>query len=172
MSAASRSSSRPGRVQGVSLLEVLVTLVIIGILALIAVPSYNEMIEGQRLRGAAEALASDLRWARSEAIKRSVPVRVAFTTGSAWVCSVVADANGNGTFDDDAPVKVISAADFPSVSLTSASFGGSAQTVFEPVRATASEGSVLLTASSLSARVSLSTAGGVGICGLRGYEPC
>ena len=97
----SRPSGRLGAMQGVSLLEVLVTLAIIGILALIAVPSYNGMIEGQRLRGAAEALAADLRWARSEALKRGLPVRVACTSGSNWSCSVVADASGNGSFDDD-----------------------------------------------------------------------
>lgn len=168
----SRPSGRLGAMQGVSLLEVLVTLAIIGILALIAVPSYNGMIEGQRLRGAAEALAADLRWARSEALKRGVPVRVACTSGSNWSCSVVADANGNGSFDDDAALKLISAADFPSVSLASASFGGNAQTIFEPVRTTASDGAVVLSAATLSARVSLSVAGAVGICGLRGYDPC
>lgn len=169
---ASSSLPRSGTALGVSLMEVLVTIAIIGILALVAVPSYNGMIEGQRLRGAAEALASDLRWARSEAIKRSAQVRVGFTTGSSWAYAVTADANRNGNFDDDVPVKVISSADFPSVRLDSVAFGGDAQTVFEPVRATATAGTAFLSTAMSSARVSLSAAGGIGICGLRGYEPC
>ncbi len=164
----SRNSCRP-EMPGLSLLELLVTLAIIGILALIGVPAYDGMIEAQRLRAAAEALAADLRWARSEAIKRGVPVRFACTGGGHWSCSVVADADGNGSFDD-APLKLVAAADFPSVSLA-ASFGGNAQTLFEPVRATASAGELVLSAASLSARVSLSAAGAVGICGPRGY-PC
>lgn len=157
---------------GVSLLETLVAIAIIGILALVAVPSYHDMIEGQRLRGAAEAMASDLRWARSEAIKRGVPVRVAFGTGHDWNYSVVADANGNGSFDDDAPLKVVAAADFPAVSLASASFAGNAQAFIEPVRATATEGVAVLSMPSRSASVSLSAAGMVGICGLGAYQPC
>lgn len=164
-----RSSGRPGAVPGLSLLELLVTLAIIGLLALVGMPAYHGMIEAQRLRAAAEALAADLRWARSEAVKRGVPVRFACTSGSQWSCLVVADADGNGNFDDMA-LKLVAAADFPSVSLA-ASFGGG-QTLFDPVRATASAGELVLSAASLSARVSLSAAGAVGICGLPGYGPC
>lgn len=158
---------------GVSLMEVMVVIAIVGILAVIAVPSYNGMIEGQRLRGAAEALASDLRWARSEAVKRGRLVRVGFITGSAWSYAIVADANGNQNFDDDAPLKVVSATEFPSVKLVSASFGESlSYTIFEPVRSTASAGNAAWSTPSMSAGVRLTEVGGIGICGVRGYDPC
>lgn len=161
--------------RGVSMMEVLVTLTIIGILAAIALPSFNEMIEGQRLKGAAELLASDLRWARGEAIKRGVKVRFTFTSGGVWTYSVIADTSGDESFSDE--IKRVSANDFPRVELVSPEEGRPIKADFEPFRATAinllnDNLSVGLRTSSLSARVRLNEVGAVDICGIRGYESC
>jgi type IV fimbrial biogenesis protein FimT len=45
--------------QGITLIEVLVVIAILGILASIAVPSYQDMIERNRLKQAVESLADD-----------------------------------------------------------------------------------------------------------------
>ena len=82
--------------QGITLIEVLVVIAILGILASIAVPSYQDMIERNRLKQAAESLADDLKFARTEAIKKSNSVTLVFnntstcygiTTGGACVCT-------------------------------------------------------------------------------------
>ena len=69
---------------GMTLIEVMVVVAIIGIIVAIAAPSFSAMLEKQRIKGAAEAVLADLRWARAEAIKRNERVRVTFTSGSHW----------------------------------------------------------------------------------------
>lgn len=60
--------------QGFSLIELMVVVVVLAILATIAVPSFQELIAAQRVRAAASALYESLLLARSEAIKRNSSV--------------------------------------------------------------------------------------------------
>ena len=56
--------------QGFTLVELMITLVILAVLAAIAVPSMRELIARKRVEGVANELASDLRYLRSEQIER------------------------------------------------------------------------------------------------------
>jgi type IV fimbrial biogenesis protein FimT len=57
--------------RGVTLIELMVTIVVLGILAAMAAPTMNDVFERRRLIGATEAVYDQLLMARSEAIKQS-----------------------------------------------------------------------------------------------------
>lgn len=67
-------NKRPSR--GFTLIEMLVVIAILGIMAAIAIPSFQDMLANQRVRSAATDLVSDITLARTEAIKRQQRVQV------------------------------------------------------------------------------------------------
>lgn len=77
--------------RGVTLTEVMIVIAIIGILAGIAVPSYQDMIERNRLKQAIESLADDLKYARTEAIKLSANTTLNVTAG--WSYNITVGGN-------------------------------------------------------------------------------
>jgi type IV fimbrial biogenesis protein FimT len=73
--------------RGFTLIEMMVSLAIITILLVIAVPSMNALIRDQRVKAAAFDVLSTFAFARSEAIKRNANVVVtpnAVDWGSGW----------------------------------------------------------------------------------------
>jgi len=76
---------------GVTLIELMVTLVVLVVLGTVAVPSYRNFISTQRIRSASYDLMSSLLFARSEAVKRNTLVNVTQGTGgwsNGWTISV------------------------------------------------------------------------------------
>ena len=69
---------------GFTIIELMTTLVILGILVTIAIPSFNDLIVGTRIKGAASDIYGALTFARSEAIKRNINVTVS-PLGGQWV---------------------------------------------------------------------------------------
>ena len=151
---------------GFTLIEAMLTLAVLGVLVVMAIPTFGNMMEKRRVMAAAEAIYSDLRWARSESIKRNIAIRVTFVNGSNWSYTINTD-----------PVKTVNGSDFPSTSIGTNFSGG--DTTFRPVRGTPEEddgfpdiGSVSLSSSHYSAKVILSTLGRTRICGIGGYGSC
>lgn len=117
-------SSRHGRSQrGFTLVELMVTLAVAAILATLAVPAMQNFIAARTVQAQADELASALRLARSEALKRGVEVSVcaakatdasACAGSSAWINGwvVFADRDHDGTVDkdDDTVIRVQSKA--------------------------------------------------------------
>ncbi len=76
---------------GVTLIELLIGLVLIGILLVMAVPAYQFWIQNVQIRNAAEGVLNGLQLARAEAVRRNALVHLIFTTatGSGWTISTV-----------------------------------------------------------------------------------
>jgi Tfp pilus assembly protein FimT len=162
------------RQRGITLLEGMLVASIIGLLASIALPSYLESIDRKRLEGASEAVLSDLRWARSEAIKRNVPVRMSFVTEpGAWGYTVVPDTGRTGLFNEPAILSVGSD-EWTTVQMTGVEFGsGEVSTEFDPVRGTATAGTIsLMSSRGIRATITLSPLGRSRICGFGRYKAC
>lgn len=88
--------------KGFTLLELLMTVTVLGVLTALAVPSFREMMDRNAVISQANELVSSILLARSEAIKRSQPVvvrRIGFWTDR---LNVFADANGNDTYQSGA----------------------------------------------------------------------
>jgi type IV fimbrial biogenesis protein FimT len=88
------------RVRGITLVETLVVISILGILAAIAVPSFKATIERNRREAYANQIFEDLALARSEAIKRGVPVTVCPSTDGAGCSGSTSWATGWITYVD------------------------------------------------------------------------
>lgn len=69
-------SSFPSREQGLTLVELMIVLLIVGVLAGIALPSFVGLMERSRIESAASDLMSSLQLARSEAIQQNAHVRI------------------------------------------------------------------------------------------------
>lgn len=71
---------------GFSMVEVMVTVGLIGVLAGLAIPSYTDSIDKRRISNGAEHIVSFLNLTQSEAIKRSRPVVVSYskTESGSW----------------------------------------------------------------------------------------
>ena len=81
--------------KGFTMIEMLVTLIIVGILAGLAAPAFTSFIAGQNIRAASSMLQSSLLFARSEALKRNADVIVSPVGGqwaSGWTVAVSATA--------------------------------------------------------------------------------
>lgn len=59
---------------GFNLIEVMVSLTVLGILIMLGVPSFSEWMQSQRIRASADAIVNGMQAARAEAIKQNLPV--------------------------------------------------------------------------------------------------
>ena len=85
--------------RGFTLIEVLVTVAIVAVVALIAAPSMKNFIQMQRLKSVSSELMTNLQFARSEAVARGLVVGVrfqAYPNGSGMTCYTIASRVTNG----------------------------------------------------------------------------
>jgi prepilin-type N-terminal cleavage/methylation domain-containing protein len=163
--------------RGVTAIELMIAVAIMGAVAAIAAPAFQQQIERRRLMAAAETVLADLRWARSEAIKRNKVVRVTFATGDSWNYSI--SSRDDPTVGENTDIKAVSYTDYVKTTLSSVSFsGGVVRTNFNNVRGTAGAGTVALksTVNNYELHVVLSLLGRSRICAvgstMGGYDKC
>lgn len=82
---------------GFTLIELMVTLTILGIVTALATPSMQTFFDSKRLIGATEEVYQHIQQARLEAIKRSVPVYVNFSANgtTTWSYGISQRSNCN-----------------------------------------------------------------------------
>lgn len=101
------ASSHPARQRqtGFTLVEVLATLAIVGVLSAIAAPSFSELVAKQRTRAAATDLYISLSKARSEAIKRNVSITLSPKDGN-WAAGwqIMNPSDSTARIEDHNPI--------------------------------------------------------------------
>ena len=86
--------------RGFTLVELMIGVVIVAILLLLALPTFQEWMTNSRIRNTASSIANGMRLAQVEAIKRNRPVEFTLVPATGW--SVVdADADLGGTLHQE-----------------------------------------------------------------------
>lgn len=202
-----RRSRRPGvsrwrgvarHDRGLSLVEFLVALTVLAIVVLAGAPSLRGFLERNRLVSAGEAVYTQARQARAEALSYATPVTLSLLPGKAWCAGHRAEklAAGPGSppepcdcrrqdsLDPDACMveaqgdrllRAVTQSAFPDIAMAE---GVPAIVRFHGVRGTASPGAAiaLVSASGLTLRVEVAPTGNVRLCApgapMRGYPAC
>jgi len=86
---------------GFTLVELMVTLVIAGVVLRLGIVSFNNLMASTKSRAVAESIMSGLRLARAEAIQRNVPMRF----------QMVSSLNDNCAYANNSPLWVVSQGD-------------------------------------------------------------
>ena len=128
--------------RGITLVEVCAVICIGSILAAAAAPNLQGLIDSRRLDGVATLLATDIQFARSEAVARNLPVRLSFYANANGNCYVVhtgnadqcaCDTSGPATCNGDAlQVKTVALSTADRVSLQT----NVASVLFDPLHGT------------------------------------
>ncbi len=79
---------KPSLARGFSLIELMVTLAVMGILALLAAPAMSRYTENAKVHATAEMFYASVQQARTEAIRRNAPVELVLTTQSPTAANV------------------------------------------------------------------------------------
>jgi type IV fimbrial biogenesis protein FimT len=70
---------------GFTMIELMTTMVIVGILAVLAIPAFGEQLARRRLEGVATDFSTDLQFARSQAVSSRSDVRFRTTSTTSYV---------------------------------------------------------------------------------------
>lgn len=103
--------------QGITITEVLVTVAIIGIIAAIAIPSYQDYIARERLVGAAQAIYSQAILARRQAVSNNDTRYFFVSDDSGNWCAYASSVSSATCASADAPIYA-HGRDYPGVTVS------------------------------------------------------
>ncbi|UCV02491.1 GspH/FimT family pseudopilin [Dechloromonas denitrificans] len=87
---------------GITLIEVMISLVVMGILLALGTPSFSRWIQSSQIRNSAEAIQNGLTLARAEAVRRNTSVRFQLVSTVTDSCAL-SDAGRNWVISLDDP---------------------------------------------------------------------
>lgn len=99
---------RPRHSAGFTIIELMVTVIVVGIFAAVAVPSFSNMVNNNRLRSASSELYSLIQFARSTAAQNSATYNVCLSSGEWTVKKLCSDTNALRSFTAPSTVDIAS----------------------------------------------------------------
>lgn len=99
--------------RGMTLIELMVGVTLMGLLLMLAMPSFTTSMQNRQIRSAAEAIQNGMTLARSEALRRNRTVRFQVAAGGGWQvgCDPVDNTVVNGEENCPAVLQTRNAAD-------------------------------------------------------------
>ena len=83
-----KSVNRERASRGYTIIELFITMAVLGVVIGLAVPAFGEWLQNQQIRGAADAIQNGFQVARAEAIRRNLQVKVVLAPpATGWVVS-------------------------------------------------------------------------------------
>lgn len=121
------------KTQGFTLIELMITIAILGIILAIAIPNFSDFLEKQRLNGAENEYLGVLNFAKSEALKRNAPIYIIATRTSASNWRITAAISSTCAVGDACDLKTFSSTIANSI-LTDTTMTGISGSSIDPVR--------------------------------------
>ncbi|NOZ41158.1 MAG: prepilin-type N-terminal cleavage/methylation domain-containing protein [Planctomycetes bacterium] len=147
--------AKPTGRSGFTYIELTITMLVMGILGAIAIPTYVSTLANYRANLAASRIVADLHYARSEAQRNSLIRNVVFNTGSnSYTLTGVADT------DHSTNNYIVNLVDAPfSATLVSATFGAYATVTFDRYGRPDNTGTVVVQSGSVQKTITLAADG-------------
>lgn len=160
---------------GLTLIEVMIIVIVIGILTIIAVPNFIQFMQRYRLVTTIQSIYYNLQYARSEAVKRATTVYVSFQTGANWCYGINSGSACNCTLPSGCSLGTFTP---PSSQLTTLSLSaGFTGLNFEGSRGAANAAGIItltVTGGTSSMGINVGTLGNLKLCSnnISGYPAC
>lgn len=162
------TASRPAGQHGMTLIEVMITLAITGILLMIGMPSFNTWIANTQVRTGAEGLTNGLQLARAEAVRRNSNVTFVLGTNTGWTVTATNTGEVVQTRSDQDGSKNATVTVTPAGATTVTFNGYGRVTTNTDASATITQidvgSSTLSAANTRGLRITLGSGGGVRMC--------
>jgi len=100
-----------------TMLELLITIAVLGILLSVAIPSFSGMTERYRLKTMIETVVEDLQFARSKAVTDNTNIFVSVSTGSTWCYGISSTAACDCSTGTTCDLKKVGFGDFNGLSI-------------------------------------------------------